>query len=517
MRTEDGYIVHKCLKGDAAAFGLLVDKYKASIYAMAYSRLQNFHDAEDITQETFLKAYQKLRTLKWRDSILAWLYAIASNLCKQWIRSQSKRPDREFAADHSRDAANQRSMDSYRDDETYESLHDALDSISERYRQVLTLYYLGGLNSKEIARFLGTSPNNVAQRLRRARVKLKAEMIAAMSEVSQQKKLRSDFTFRILEVVKRMKIQSLPRTPWLPWGMSAVAGTVLTVLCFASLTSLFAPIHLNPAYPGGLRVKLPPYLDGGILASTDNVSVALMADENDPQFQTTEPSGGFLTHQGQGRGTQTDQTSSSVVMQRETPNIQEAVTISGKVVKSNVPVPNAQVHIYARDELRWETTAQVDGSFQTEIPKPDDEDWEHMLLTARASHPDESFGWTRLSSRNAAIIVVKLHDPIAVTKAILDEPGSIVQQDRDRSRRSVFPELGDPFGMSLIPDSVSYHSEVSPDKKPAYGRPPDRMEIRLDIMKPMDTGQGRSGDKRKLRSSWWNQKHPSQDACFLAA
>ena len=49
MRTEDGHIIHKCLGGDTVAFGLLVDKYRASVYALAYSKLGNFHDAEDVT------------------------------------------------------------------------------------------------------------------------------------------------------------------------------------------------------------------------------------------------------------------------------------------------------------------------------------------------------------------------------------------------------------------------------------------------------------------------------------
>jgi RNA polymerase sigma-70 factor (ECF subfamily) len=71
MRTEDGYIIDKCLNGDAAAYGFLVDKYKESIYAFAYSRLKNAQDAEDVTQEVFLKAYQKLRTLRRWEKILA--------------------------------------------------------------------------------------------------------------------------------------------------------------------------------------------------------------------------------------------------------------------------------------------------------------------------------------------------------------------------------------------------------------------------------------------------------------
>ncbi len=73
MRTGDGHIVRECLDGDSASFGLLVDKYKASIYALAYSRLHSFHDAEDVTQDVFLKAYENLRSLRRWDSFLVWL------------------------------------------------------------------------------------------------------------------------------------------------------------------------------------------------------------------------------------------------------------------------------------------------------------------------------------------------------------------------------------------------------------------------------------------------------------
>ncbi|MFC1716545.1 RNA polymerase sigma factor [Candidatus Poribacteria bacterium] len=55
MRTADGY--HKCLNGDSAAFGLLVERYREGVYALAYSKLGNLHDAEDVTQEVFIKAY----------------------------------------------------------------------------------------------------------------------------------------------------------------------------------------------------------------------------------------------------------------------------------------------------------------------------------------------------------------------------------------------------------------------------------------------------------------------------
>ncbi|MDQ1316840.1 MAG: hypothetical protein QG588_489, partial [Candidatus Poribacteria bacterium] len=220
MRTEDGHIIHKCLNGEPIAYGLLVDKYKESIYALAYSKLGNFHDAEDVTQEVFIKAYQKLRTLKRWDNFLAWLYAITSNLCKNWIRTQSRRPDRHFIEDQESAKLDYPSVDSYHNDiaheSLYDTLHEALDLLPEIYRQAVLLYYLGDMNTREIAKFLGTSANVIEQRLKRARAKLKEEMITMMTASFKQGKLQAGFTFRLLEIIKHVKIQQVPRIPWLP-------------------------------------------------------------------------------------------------------------------------------------------------------------------------------------------------------------------------------------------------------------------------------------------------------------
>ena len=68
MRTEDGTIIQKCLNGESEAFGILIDKYKAGIFALVWHKIRNFHDAEEITQEVFIKAYKHLRTLRRWDS-----------------------------------------------------------------------------------------------------------------------------------------------------------------------------------------------------------------------------------------------------------------------------------------------------------------------------------------------------------------------------------------------------------------------------------------------------------------
>lgn len=250
MRTRDGYIIHKCLNGEPEAFGLLVDKYKASIYALAYTKLQNFQDAEDITQEVFIKAYQNLHRLKYWDSFFAWLYSITTNLCKNWIQEQARRPDHEFIGDQSPKTLESLSVDSHRESMLHKSLHEALDSLPDIYRQVLILYYFGDMNSYEIARFLGASPTAIRQRLSRARAHLREEMVAMMSTAFEGRKLQADFTFRIVEAVKRVKIHPAPRTTGLPWGLSLATGIILAVMGISPYLSLINPMTV----PTGLSL-----------------------------------------------------------------------------------------------------------------------------------------------------------------------------------------------------------------------------------------------------------------------
>jgi RNA polymerase sigma factor (sigma-70 family) len=242
MRTEDGEIIHQCLNGKPAAFGFLVDKYKACIFAFAYSELGNFHDAEDITQDVFIKAYQKLNTLKQYDRFLAWLYAITSNLCKNLIRSKRNRPDGEFIEDQAPETLMEPSIDSYREGIITESLNEAIDSLPKIYSQALTLHYLGGMNVIEIARFLGTSPNTIKHRLSRGRTQLKEEVVVMISESFSQQRLQASFTFRIIEAVKRIKIHPVSTMKGLPWGLSLATGIIITVM------------SLNPYVPWFSRI-----------------------------------------------------------------------------------------------------------------------------------------------------------------------------------------------------------------------------------------------------------------------
>ena len=245
MRTEDGYLISKCLSGERETFGLLVDKYRSSIYAFAYAKLGDFQDAEDVAQEVFVTAYRKLYTLKRWDSFLAWLYTIASNLCKKHLKLMARRVDRQYLEEQEEFVLNRPSMDAYQRKREYEPLYGALAELPEIYRQVLTLYYLGGMNTREIAQFLRISKNTIESRLRRARAKLKKEMLDMMSTTYEQQRLQPAFTFRIVEMVKHIKpTPIMPRLPWgLTWGVSAATGIfLLTVLSLGPYLISLTPL-----------------------------------------------------------------------------------------------------------------------------------------------------------------------------------------------------------------------------------------------------------------------------------
>jgi RNA polymerase sigma factor (sigma-70 family) len=256
MRSEDGGIIHECLNGETEAFGLLVDKYKEGIYAFVYGKLRDFQNAQDVTQEVFLQAYRDLRSLRRWESFVFWLYRIASTRCKMWIRTQSRRVDREFIEDQDSTAIDDSSLDSYRDSQLSESLEEALDSLPEIQREVLMLHYFGGMNSKEIAKAIGTSPGAVRMRLTRARSQLREEMLTMMDTAFEEQRIPAGFTLRIVEAVKHIKVHPMPRATALPWGLSAAVGIIITVLSLNPHVSMTSDIAMPAGSPLPVEAKV---------------------------------------------------------------------------------------------------------------------------------------------------------------------------------------------------------------------------------------------------------------------
>ena len=95
-REDDVQLIRKILSGDDAAFSILVEKYQKSIHALAWRKINDFHYAEEIMQDTFLKAYKKLPTLRNPNQFAGWLHVTANRLCIDWLRKQKRQQEQKL-------------------------------------------------------------------------------------------------------------------------------------------------------------------------------------------------------------------------------------------------------------------------------------------------------------------------------------------------------------------------------------------------------------------------------------
>ena len=224
MALHDAELIQRTLAGDESAFGFLVDKYKGSVHALAYRKLSDFHIAEEITQDTFLKAYQKLSTLKDPGRFPGWLYVIAARCCISWLRRNRLQTE---SFDSVKREMNMQSWAKYTDACLHEEVHNALASLPESERTVLTLYYMAGMTSEEIGRFIGTSCGAIRDRLYRARIRLKEEL-TMIEETLGGFQLPPTLTQEIMRQIPDGSPNPAPTTnkPLAPW----IAATSLVVI-----------------------------------------------------------------------------------------------------------------------------------------------------------------------------------------------------------------------------------------------------------------------------------------------
>lgn len=228
MTLSDVELIQRTLEGDETAFGFLVDKYKGAVHALAYRKLGDFQLAEEIAQDTFLAAYQKLGTLRNHSHFPGWLYVIASRCCLMWQRK--KRPQVHFIGEMKTGEMDSLAQTRHAEKQTHQQLRDALESLPESERTVLTLHYFGGMSGKEIAQFIGTSPGAVLNRLYRARARLKEEIMPIIRATSGVIQLPPTFTQQLVGKIRELQPPSAPSgKPIFPW-ITAATLTVIALL-----------------------------------------------------------------------------------------------------------------------------------------------------------------------------------------------------------------------------------------------------------------------------------------------
>ena len=181
--TEEMDLVNSARHGDLKAYDELVKRYQERIYATIYHMTSNHEDANDLAQESFVKAYQALKSFKGGSSFYTWLYRIAVNKTINFLKQRKNRQhmslnDLDFNAEHDPDLVALISDKTPRRaaglTELQEKLNAALLKLSEHHRMAVVLHDVQGLSHEEIAKIMHCNIGTVRSRLFYARQQLQA-------------------------------------------------------------------------------------------------------------------------------------------------------------------------------------------------------------------------------------------------------------------------------------------------------------------------------------------------------
>ncbi|MCK4761823.1 MAG: RNA polymerase sigma factor [Candidatus Aminicenantes bacterium] len=187
--NEEKELVNRACRGDMSAFQELVERYKKKIYYLAFDMVGDHHEAEDLSQEVFIKAFRFIKKFRKEAKVSSWLYRIAVNTCIDAQRKKSSKPQVSMENEQLESAflaSNRRDEDiSISEPErlagaeiVQERIRRMLGGISPRERSVFILRYYNEFGVKEIAAVLKVSSNTIKSLLLRARRKLKKELLS---------------------------------------------------------------------------------------------------------------------------------------------------------------------------------------------------------------------------------------------------------------------------------------------------------------------------------------------------
>jgi RNA polymerase sigma-70 factor, ECF subfamily len=183
QRFEDPELARRSQAGDTEAFGELVTKYRAKIFTMVYGMVRDEHDAWDLAQEGFLKAWHSIHLFEGRSSFYTWLYSITVNLAISSLRRKGRREEVEL------NDAIPSSLPgpgvNYQRTEIREQVNAALAKLSPEHRAVVVLKELEDLQYHEIAEVLNLSMGTVMSRLFYGRKKLQSMLRPIYNQIYQ--------------------------------------------------------------------------------------------------------------------------------------------------------------------------------------------------------------------------------------------------------------------------------------------------------------------------------------------
>ncbi len=146
----------------------IVRRHRKAVFSVAYGKVRNVQDAEDITQDVFTEAYQKMARLARHENVLGWLIMATGFRCKDHMRKSTRRRNRESGYAEVLQASGD-------DENASNGMLEVISTLPEKFRVVLMLKHFARLSYDEISQITGLSKTTIDGRLRTAKKKLKAK------------------------------------------------------------------------------------------------------------------------------------------------------------------------------------------------------------------------------------------------------------------------------------------------------------------------------------------------------
>lgn len=166
MIADDSALVRACLAGDAVAVRSLIERYQGEVFGLCLRLLHHRHDAEDVTQEVFLRIFRSLHRWDAARPLRPWIIGITINRCRTWLAQKQRLPEPADYLHQTVRAVPEQSS------ELVNELHTALAELREDYRVVFVLFHEQGRPYEEIAKILNRPVGTIKTWLHRARMEL---------------------------------------------------------------------------------------------------------------------------------------------------------------------------------------------------------------------------------------------------------------------------------------------------------------------------------------------------------
>lgn len=174
MTINDQHYINLVISGDTNAFSVLVDRYKDLVYTLTLRMLKNREEAEEVSQDTFIKVYKSLNKFKGDSKFSTWIYKIAYNSCLDRLKKNKKFfndvPIDEFTEHQIKTIDN--ALHHLEEKEREQAIQDCIALLPSDDAFLLTLYYFEEQSLDEISKAMNLAPNNVKVKLFRSRKKL---------------------------------------------------------------------------------------------------------------------------------------------------------------------------------------------------------------------------------------------------------------------------------------------------------------------------------------------------------